>query len=178
MPTRRALLAAGGSAALAGCGFHPMYLPQNNGRASVASEELAAVYVPIIPERAGQLLRQALQARIEGAGTGIAKKFELVATLSVSVEGIAIQRDSSVTRYRFDGRGNWTLRMLDLAHTVLGAGTSRVLDGVNISNQQYFAYDLESQSAFKRVAEGLADQIVQQAGVLLKRRAEAAPAAT
>lgn len=178
MPTRRALLAAGSAATLAGCGFHPMYLPAGNGRASLTSEELAAVYVPVIPERAGQLLREALQSRIEGAGTGIAKKYELVASLSVSVEGIGIQRDSSVTRYRFDGRGNWTVRVLNLAHTVLGAGTSRVLDGVNISNQQYFAFDLESEAAYKRIAESLADQIIQQAGVLLKRRAEAAPAAT
>lgn len=171
---RRGFL-VGAVGALAGCGFRPLYLPEG-GQGSVASAELAAVYVPVIPERAGQLLRQGLQRRVEGAGTGTAKKYELVAGLGVSVEGIGIQRDNSTTRYRLDARGTWTLRVLDLPHTVLGAGTSRVLDGVNVNNQQYFALDLEMEAAFKRVAETLADQIVTQVAVLLKRRAAGAAA--
>ncbi len=165
---RRGVLAS--ALALGGCGFRPLYMPDGE-RGTVASDELAAVYVPVIPERAGQLLRQALQRRIEGSGTGIAKKYELVATLAVGFEGIAVQRDSSVTRYRLDGRGNWTLRVLDLGHTVLTAGTSRVLDGYNINNQQYFAADMEAEVAFRRVAESLSDQIVTQVAIFLKRRA-------
>ena len=48
---------------VAGCGFQPVYMPTASGKAGVAQRELASVYVPIIPERPGQLLRQALQER-------------------------------------------------------------------------------------------------------------------
>ena len=42
----------------AGCGFHPVYGEGQPGKAA-----LAAVFVNIIPNRSGQLLRQALQER-------------------------------------------------------------------------------------------------------------------
>ena len=165
---RRAVLAGG--LALGGCGFRPLYMPESS-QGSVAATELAAVYVPVIPERSGQLLRQALQTRIEGSGLGVAKKFELVATFIVNFEAIAIQRDSSATRYRLDGRGNWTLRKLDLAHTVITAGSSRALGGTNINNQQYFAADNENETAIRRVADTLADQIISQVASFLRRQA-------
>ncbi|MGI4951210.1 MAG: LPS assembly lipoprotein LptE [Janthinobacterium lividum] len=172
----RRLLFGGGLAALSGCGFRPLYLPEG-GRGSPASEALAAIYVPVMPERSGQLLRQALQRRFEGSGTGIAKKYELVANLSMSAEGIAIQRDTSTTRIRLTASAPWSLRKLDLAHTVITTGSSRVLDGYNILNQQYFAADLESEAAVRRAAESLADQIATQLAIFLKRQAAAPPAA-
>ena len=58
-----ALAAVGLSAVLGGCGFQPVYMPTASGKAGVAQRELAAVYVPVIPDRPGQLLRQALQER-------------------------------------------------------------------------------------------------------------------
>ena len=171
---RRGVLTAMLASPLAGCGFRPLYLPEG-GRGSPAAEAMAAIYVPVMPERTGQLLRQALQRRFEGAGTGIAKKYELVATMAVSAEGIAIQRDTSTTRIRVIASAPWSLRRLDLAHTVLTTGTSRVLDGYNILNQQFFAADLEAEAANRRAAETLADQITTQLAIFLKRQA-AAPA--
>ena len=168
---RRAVLAGG--LALGGCGFRPLYLPEG-GRGSVAATELAGIYVPVLPERNGQLMRQALQRRIEGSGTGIAKKYELSASMSISGEAIAIQRDSSATRIRLNGTAPWVLRELSLARSVLAEGSSRITDGVNILNQQFFAVDLESDVAYKRIAEALADQIVVQVAAFLKRRAEPA----
>ena len=143
-------------------------------RGSVASNELAAVYVPVIGERAGQQLRQALQRRLEGAGLGIAKKYELIASPAISSEGIGIQRDNSTTRIRLTAGGPWTLKLLDVAHTVLTSGNARVIDGYNVINQQYFAVDLENEAAVTRVTQELANQIVLQVGIFLKRRAGAA----
>ncbi|MFI4980620.1 MAG: hypothetical protein ACHQIO_09740, partial [Nevskiales bacterium] len=70
--TRRGLLALLPVALLAGCGFRPMYARQDDGRMGPAQAGLAEISVGLIPERAGQELRQALQARFERAGTGIA----------------------------------------------------------------------------------------------------------
>ena len=174
MITRRTLLLGAATAPLAGCGFHPLYLPEG-GKGSPASLELAAIYVPPMAERAGQLMRQALQRRLDGAGTGVAKKYDLITYMAASVEGIGVQRDTSTTRLRVSATGPWTLRELNLAHTTVATGTSRVIDGYNILNQQYFAADLEGEAAFKRVAEALADQIVQQLAIVLKKRATPAP---
>lgn len=167
---RAALLGAGAlGGSVAGCGFHPLYLPEG-GRNGPVAAALAAVYVPVMAERSGQLLRQALQRRIEGSGTGIAKRYELIANLSIATEGVAIQRDSSTTRIRLTATAPWSLRQLNLAHTVITTGTSRVLDGYNILNQQYFAADLESEAAYRRAAESLADQIVTQVAIFLKNQ--------
>lgn len=173
MISRRGLLqvmAGGAAGMLGGCGFRPLYLPES-ASGSVAGAELAAVYVPVEGERTGQLLRQALQRRLEGTGTGVVKKYELTAAMIASQEGIAIQRDNSTTRIRLVASGPWSLRAYDVAHTLLSSGSSRVVDGFNILNQQYFAADLENEAAYRRVAEALADQIVLQVGIFLRRRA-------
>lgn len=163
-------MALGGAAAtLGGCGFRPLYLPQS-GEGRPAAAELAAVYVPVLPERPGQLLRQALQRRLEGAGSGTAKRYELTAYLVASGEGVATQRDSSTTRVRLNATGPWYLRTLNLDRALLAQGSSRIVDGYNILNQQYFAADLENDAAIKRIAEALADQIVTQVAVFLSRQ--------
>lgn len=169
---RVALLGAG--TALAGCGFRPLYAPAASGAPGPAVSEMAAIYVPIFADRPGQLLRQELQQRFEGTGTGTAKRYELVATIAVTTEAVAIQRDSSSSRVRLTGSAPWALRALSLEHTVLTQGSSRILDGYNIINQQFFAADLESETAIRRVASALADQITTQVGSFFLRRAKTA----
>ena len=160
--------------ALGGCGFRPLYAPDALGGAGPASQGLAAVYVPVIPERSGQLLRQALQQRLEGSGSGTAKRFELVATIIVTPENVGIQRDNSVTRTRLIGSGQWLLRGLSPERTVVAQGSSRVLDGYNVVNQQFFAADLDNEAAVRRIATSLADQIVVQVAAWFQ--GQAAPA--
>ena len=143
----------------------------DSGTGASATTELAAIYVAVMGERSGQLLRQALQRRFDGPGLGVAKKYELTGGLGVSGEAIAIQRDTSSTRTRLIGTATWVLRVFDLQHTLLTNGTARVLDGYNILDQQYFAADLQNEAAVRRIAESLADQIAQQLAIFLKRRA-------
>lgn len=166
----------GGGAALAGCGFRPLYAPAGSGMAGPAAAETAAIYVPPVAERSGQLLRQALQQRFEGSGTGTAKKYELITNVSIFADAIAIQRDSSSSRVRLIGSAPWVLRTLSLEHPVLAQGSSRVLDGYNILNQQFFAADLENETATRRVAAALADQIALQVGSYFLHQAKAATA--
>ncbi len=172
LPRRTLLL--GGAAALGGCGFRPLYAPKDSGMAGPAAAELAAIYVPVFADRPGQLLRQALQQRFEGSGSGAAKRYELTAYLAVNADAIGIQRDSSSTRVRLVGSAPWVLKTLSLERTVLTQGTTRILDGYNILNQQYFAADLESETAIRRVASALADQITLQVGAYFLRRAKTA----
>ena len=50
--------------ALPGCGFHPLYA-SNGSEPGPAKEGLGQISVGLIPERAGQILRQELQARFD-----------------------------------------------------------------------------------------------------------------
>ena len=166
----RRCLALGSLAVLGGCGFRPLYAPTAAGLAG-ASSELATVYVPVMTDRSGQLLRQALQQRLDGAGSGVAKKYELVALLTVGTEGIGIQQDNSASRVRLVGSAPWALRALTPERTVVTQGGSRVLDGFNIANQQYFAAELDNEVAVRRIAASLADQIVVQLAAYFQRQA-------
>ena len=71
---RRRLLALGGAGLLAGCGFQPVYMPTATGKSGPAERDLAAIHVNLIPDRPGQELRQALQARL-GSDSGMPARY-------------------------------------------------------------------------------------------------------
>jgi LPS-assembly lipoprotein len=167
--TRRQVLAM--ALTVSGCGFQPVYMPTASGRAGAAERDLAAIQVALIPERPGQLLRQALQSRLEGSGAGVQRRYDLTVAFGITGEGIAIQPDSTVTRIREIGSANWTLVAQDPGRTKLASGTARSVDAINIMDTQYFAADLENETLQRRLAEALADQITLQLATFFRKRA-------
>jgi len=168
---RRGLLSCLALPLLGSCGFRPVYGPGAGGAAGAALTGLAEINVPIIPERAGQLLRQALQERFERGGGTPARRFDLTVAFRMVTEGIAIQRDSSTTRIRVIGVADWKLVAQDAQRSTLIGGTARNVDGLNVLNEQYFASDLENEVVQRRVAEGVADQIAYQLAAYFNKRA-------
>jgi LPS-assembly lipoprotein len=167
--TRR-LVCLGAVAVVGGCGFQPVYMPTASGKAGPAQRELASVYVGIIPERPGQLLRQALQERFAN-DSGTPATYDLNVSFSISGEGIAIQPSSLATRIRLIGTATWTLVGHDPKRTVLASGSARAMDGINIFDAQYFAADLETEVEQKRIAENLATQIATRLAVWFRQQA-------
>ena len=160
------------AALLGGCGFSPLYGPGPDGADGPAIVGLSEISVAIIPERAGQLLRQALQARFYGAGTSRARLFELKATFGIGADAVAIRPDNTATRARLVGSASWTLTASDPRAGTVASGTATVVDGYNIFDQQYFAADLASEAVQRRIAEATADRItVQLASYFKKNRA-------
>src|SRR3954469_10916210 len=84
------LLPFGGAAFVAGCGFQPVYMPTATNKAGPAQREMAAIFVPVIPDRPGQLLRQALQRDL-ASDSGVPSVYELRVYYFISGEGVAIQ---------------------------------------------------------------------------------------
>ncbi len=167
--TRR-LACFGALTLLTGCGFQPLYMRAASGKAGPAQRELATVYVANIPERPGQLLRQALQERMgDDAGTPLA--YDLNVNFSISGEGIAIQNDAIATRIRFVGTANWVLVGRDPNRTVLASGSARAIDALNIFDSQYFAADVQTEAEQKRMAENIATQIATRVGVYFRQQA-------
>ena len=158
---RRGLLGWPLVLALPGCGFHPLYA-SNGSVPGPAREGLGLISVAIIPDRAGQVLRQALQARFDHGDAPAAKRFDLAVGFGVSQEGIGIQTDNTVTRVRFTGQAAWTLTTRDAARATVTTGSARALDGLNTFDQQYFGQDIETETIIRRIAETIADQITME----------------
>jgi LPS-assembly lipoprotein len=156
---RRSLMAVV-AIGLAGCGFHPVYESRRAGDRG-AQAVLGTVDVALIPDRAGQLVRQELQARLD-RGEGLTKKYELTVGFGLTADAVGIQQDSSVTRVRMVGTANWSLRSLDPTRSLVTTGLARSVDGLNILDEQYFEADLAGETSTRRIAAALADQITLQ----------------
>jgi LPS-assembly lipoprotein len=166
----RRWMCLGSLAVLGGCGFQPVYMPTASGKPGVAQRDLSSVFVEIIPERPGQLLRQALQERF-GDDSGTPSSYNLHVTFGIAGEGIAIEADSIATRLRMTGNASWTLLGHDAKRTPLTSGNARAIDAVNIFDSQYFAADQEVEAEQKRIADNIAAQIATQLAVWFRQQA-------
>ena len=144
-------------ALLAGCGFHPLYAPGGSEQQAA----LAGIFVDIIPNRDGQLLRQALQARLEGAGA-TPKRYELSVAYSDGVEAISILPNNFSTRTRVTGTATWSLKDTANPTVSLAQGSVRNLDGTDVFNNQFLYSQFQLEDVQRRQANHLADQIAQQ----------------
>ena len=169
---RRGFLGFGGlglASFVAGCGFHPLYAPGGKQLAA-----MQAVYVDIIPNRPGQLLRQALQARLEGSDDDVAKRYTLSVQFAEAAEAIGVQPDNSITRLRDVGRATWALFPLGVGQGELARGQARSVDGFNVIDEQYFYMDLSEEATQRRLADALADQIVTGLGAYFAKHPDKA----
>jgi LPS-assembly lipoprotein len=164
------MLALTAGVTLSGCGFQPVYMPTASGKAGVAQRELAAIQVDQIPDRPGQLLRQALQDRLEGAGGEVARHYDLSVSFGIGGEGIAVEQTTIATRLRMTGSATCNLVAQDPGRTRLTSGSAKSVDAINIFDAQYFTADLENETAQRRLAGALADQITLQLATFFRRQ--------
>lgn len=162
MMVRRRLWVVGVGLALGGCGFQPLYGSAADGGAGPAQAGLTQISVGLIPERSGQLLREALQERFERGGGGVAARYDLAVSYAISGDALAVQADSSVSRVRLVAAATWSLTAQDPQRRTLTTGAARVMDAYNIINTQLFAADLDSEAVQRRLAGAVADQITLQ----------------
>lgn len=158
-------------APLAGCGFQPLYMPTATGNPGIAQRELATVNVALIPDRPGQLLRQALQQRMASDGGG-QKRYDLRVSYWIAGEGVAVLTDNSATRLRLTGYANWVLVAADPSQARLTEGHARAIDAMNVFDQQFFALDMQNDTVQRRIAEQVAEQIATQLSIWFRQRAE------
>jgi LPS-assembly lipoprotein len=149
---------------LSGCGFRPLH-----GRHSDApgvTAELAAVAVAPIADRTGQLLRNALEQRLERSGGGQAKLYTLTIELEESTVGIGLGRDATVTRANLMLNANFDL-IRD--GKKVWSGTSQSVAAFNMLSQQYATIMSERDSRDRAVTQ-IADDITRRLAVFLGNR--------
>ena len=157
---------------LAGCGFHPLYDTDGaraQSQGGTVSAHLDGIYVELIPNRAGQLLRQALQTRLD-SDDGDRKAYSLSVSYFIAEEPISVLNTNSNTRTRAVGRGTWSLTAIASPGAPLASGTVRVLDGFNTLDEQVFFSVLENEAVQRRLADNIADQITQRLATYFRRR--------
>ena len=156
MRERNVLAAMALLLAVSACGFRPLYAPSGSTNA-----DLSEVFVDIIPNRDGQLLRQALQEHLDGSGlTDKSYVLQVQYSLQYSAEGI--QQDTSISRNRYIGTAHWVLRKPGPLGEKVASGSARSLDGSNAINSQFFYGDLSGEAINRRMAEALAGEITEK----------------
>lgn len=158
---RRSLFPLGLAALLPACGFRPIYA-EVDGEPSVATRDLAAISIGSIPNRTGQMLREALEYRFERQGAGVAHRYDLAVAFSIAQEGIGIQPDTSTTYSRVRGTATWTLTSQEPGRKTLSTGTAQALDGYNLVNNQFFFARLWFENTERHIVQSVADQIALQ----------------
>lgn len=150
--------------ALAGCGYQPLY-GQRANQPGVAAQ-LAAVDVALIPGRTGQLLRNALEQRMERGGGGAAKAYTLHVTLDEQTEPVGVARDATVTRENVVLLASFSLYR---GGDVVLSGESRAAAGYNVLAQHYATIVSERDSRERAVLQ-VADDITRRIAVFLGNR--------
>jgi LPS-assembly lipoprotein len=168
---RRLLLLGSAAGSLSGCGFRPIYMPSAGGEPGVAQRELSAIYVSLIPDRPGQLLRQALQQRLQGAGSSAAALYTLNVNYWITGEAIGIQPSNVATRVRYFGNASWTLIGRDPGQTHLIDGYSRAENAINLVSEQYFSADLQTEAGYGFLAQAVAKEITDRLAIFFRQKA-------
>lgn len=150
---------------LSGCGFKPLY--GNTANLDV-NNELQKIYVPVLSDRYGQLVRQSLQENLAGAGPENPKTYELDVSPGLSEEAIDIHYDNSAGRSRMVGTAHWVLKTISINPVVLAQGDAQTIDGYTATYEQYFALGLNDETAQGRVAKNLANEVTQQVATWFK----------
>ncbi len=159
-PNLKALALLASLTGLTACGFTPLY----GDNSSDANE----VSVGIIPDRTGQLLRQALQDQLQIAGAPTQERYQLSVSYAIISEATGIQEDTSATRERFSASASWALAPIGNPNKPLVTGGASTEDALNIIDQQYFQITLETNTVNQQLANEIAAQISAQVAAYFK----------
>lgn len=154
----------GSGLVLPGCGFRPLYAPRS-GRGGVA--DLAFVKIDRIQDRSGQLVRNELLELLNPKRLDVKPVYLLQVDLTESKEGLAFQKDDSVTRFNLRLGGSFRLRDERIGSVVL-EGLTRSRAAYNVVQSDY-ANLIAEKDARKRAALEVAQDIAIRIAIYFDR---------
>ncbi len=158
-----ALIAAG--AALAGCGFQPLYGKRDRGNVIT---EFAYVQVAPIKDRVGQRLRNELVQRLHAAGRSQVVKYRLVTELSESTSSLAVQKSALATRANLSMTASYMLLSAGDGSSLINA-SEVVTVSYNLLDSE-FATLMAERDARKRAVVSLSEDIRVRLGIYFDRQ--------
>lgn len=163
----RAIAVIAGALALWGCGLHPLY---GGGADSPIAATLRSIEVAPIPDKAGWLVYNDLNARLDAVGEGEAR-YRLEVDLDDNITGLGVRGDRAVTRERRTLRARYRLVELGSGAVVLDA-TAGSDAGIDVVSSEYATIAAE-QTALERLSKIVSDQIVARLSMFGARTAPA-----
>lgn len=156
MLPRRAFLLSGSVLAVAGCGFRPLYGTGSAAANGQVNDELAAVEIPVVANREGQILRNNLIRLFNAEGRPSMPRYRLSVGLTLSEVELGIRRDDTATRANLVATARYVLT--DSAGTMLTSGSSQRIASFNILDDE-FATQSGSEDARDRALAEIAQDI-------------------
>lgn len=138
---------------LSGCGFTPLYATAEPG----AKAGLAGVHFEGVnaSEKTAPVLARAFTRRAAPPGAdGV--RYDLFVDVREAAQALAVQIDSSVTRYNYNLTGNYRLTRRADGKVITGSATS--VASFNVVNSQYSTLFAE-EAAREKAARALVDAI-------------------
>lgn len=158
-----AILALG----LSACGFQPLYGERAGGIRTDA--ELAQIHVvPVDNGRTGHDVYNALIDRLSPNGEPLDPDYQLYLDLAEEREGVAIERDASITRYNYLLLARYRLVDARSGNTV-HEGQSRSIASYNVVDSQ-FATLMAQRDAEERAATELSEDIKLRLAIFFDRQ--------
>ena len=152
---------------LSACGLRPLY---GGGQSGSTAQALRSVSVAPIDGRAGWLLRNALNDRMQGGGEGGGESsaaYRLEIELDDQIAGFGVRRDDTVTRERRTLRARY--RLIETAKgTVVLDATAGSDAGIDVVSSEYATVAAEN-TALERLTETIADQITARIALYASR---------
>ena len=146
---------------LTACGFEPVYKNASVGTPSQTSRFLNTVEIAIIPNREGQILRNALIDRIYSGGYPHNPEYRLlISPIAEKIVEIGIDKDDNASRAQLRQETIMNLVRIDNGQTILTRPV-RATTGYNILLGQFTTFVTEN-DAREQAIRTLADNIVTQ----------------
>jgi LPS-assembly lipoprotein len=146
---------------LAACGFHPLYGD------SRLEPQLSSIYVEPVAERDGYELRNQLINILGSNGQTGGKAYRLKLVLNEANQGVALQNDTTITRYNDTLTVSYVLS--DAKGAQVTSGTQTSLSAYNVATSPYSTLSAQ-QDADKRAAQDIAERIRIDLGAFFRRR--------
>jgi LPS-assembly lipoprotein len=154
-------------AALAGCGFHPLYA---NRRDSGLDAELAAIKVAPASERIGQLLAISLRQGLNPSGDRVTPRYTLNLVIATGISDFAIRTDGTASRELYAATVSFNLQTIEGNRVVL-AGSARANDSYDVGANPYTTI-VAASDADRKAAASMSQQILAQIAVFLQHQAK------
>ena len=151
--SRRRMLALSSASALglvlSGCGFRPLYGRRGSGPAAL---EMAAVEIGLVRDRLDQNLRNDLIERLTPFGEPAQPRYALSIQTSQSNSALAIQSDSTITRFNVTVSAAFTLTER-ASGRILYRGNARAIGSYDAIRSDFATLTAEKDSARRTVRE-------------------------
>lgn len=165
--TRRSGLLLAAGLCLAGCGLRPLYGTRGVGASVV--DELAAVEVGVIPDRSGQVLRNALITRLNPDGRPTAPRYRLQVDLTESEDNATFDAWQGVRRRNLTARARFVLSDVATGEPVY-SDTVTEITSFNVVRDE-FTTITGQRDARDRALTALGDSIRLRIALFFDRRA-------